>query len=401
MLKKTTLLLLSLILVLGGLGAGAAAAYTPANGARFNDPGGDREAVNRSMVHIRRSIQSAKKGSIIRIATYSHSRRDITEALIDACKNRKVTVQMVINDNFISKTTQRLRRVLGGNTKPHFKDACHPRKKKKGEEKYAEPSYLKVCFQSCRKGAGNQHMKFYLFSDVGDARDVVMVGSTNIARFAAKTHFNDLFTQANRSRMFRDYSAIHRQLAQDRRVKKVARTFQHGDLTSEFGAVVARGPKDPVIKRLKRISCAGGTQVRITMYAWVGDRGAYIARQVAKLRRQGCNIRAILSGPSKDVKRILKGAGVSIRSADIDRDDNTATGFGETAWERFTHEKWMSVNGGYAGKRQKIVFTGSENWSGLSFLNDEVTVTIPRESVWAQYNSHFDFVWNFRTRAYG
>ncbi len=72
---------------------------------------------------------------------------------------------MVINDNFISKTTQRLRRVLGSNIDPHFKDACHPRNKKKGEQKYEEPSYLKVCFQSCRKGAGNQHMKFYLFSD--------------------------------------------------------------------------------------------------------------------------------------------------------------------------------------------------------------------------------------------
>ncbi len=184
-------------------------------------------------------------------------------------------------------------------------------------------------------------------------------------------------------------------------MKRVARTFHHGDLTSEFGAVVARGPKDPVVKRLKRISCAGGTQIRITMYAWVGDRGAYIARRVADLRRKGCNIRAILSGPSRDVKKILKRR----RRLDPQRRHRPRrqpkTGFGDTAWDRFTHEKWMSVNGGYAGKRQKIVFTGSENWSGLSFLNDEVTVTIPRASVWAQYNSHFDFVWNFRTRAYG
>jgi len=399
--KKTGMLVLSLLIVFTGLGAGAAHAYTPGTGGRFNDPAGDREAINRSMVHIRKSIESAERGSVIRIATYSHSRADITNALIDACKNRNVSIQMVINDNFISKTTQRLRRVLGSNIDPHYKDACHPRSREKGEEKHPEPSYLKVCYQSCRKGAGNQHMKFYLFSDTGQARDVVMVGSTNIARYAAKTHFNDLFTQANRSGMFRDYSFIHRQLAEDKRVKKVYRKFVNGDLVTEFGAVVARGPKDPVAKRLAKVSCAGGTQIRITMYAWVGDRGRFLARRVADLSRKGCNIKAILSGPSKDVKRILKAGGVAIRSADMDLDNNTETGFGETAWERFTHEKWMSVNGTWAGQQRKIVWTGSENWSGLSFLNDEVTIMIPRAEVWQQYDSHFDFVWNFRTRAYG
>jgi hypothetical protein len=148
------------------------------------------------------------------------------------------------------------------------------------------------------------------------------------------------------------------------------------------------------------VSCAGGTQIRVIMYAWVGDRGLYLARRMVDLRRKGCNVKAILSGASRDVKKALKNGGVSIRSADIDLDNNPDTGFGDTAWDRFTHEKWMSLNGGYAGKQQKIVWTGSDNWSGLSFLNDEVTITIPRASVWAQYNSHFDFEWNHRTRSF-
>ena len=93
---------LSLLIAITSLGAGAAYAYTPPGGARFNDPSGGRAAENTSMVHIRKSIQSAKRGSIIRIATYSHSRADITNALIDACKNRNVTVQMVINPVAIS-----------------------------------------------------------------------------------------------------------------------------------------------------------------------------------------------------------------------------------------------------------------------------------------------------------
>lgn len=100
------------------------------------------------------------------------------------------------------------------------------------------------------------------------------------------------------------------------------------------------------------------------------------------------------------MKKSLREAGVGIRSADMNLDDNDETGFGETAWERFTHEKWMILNGTWNGKRQKIVWTGSENWSGLSFLNDELVVKIPRGDIWAQYNAHFDNVWSHHSRAY-
>ena len=78
--------------------------------------------------------------------------------------------------------------------------------------------------------------------------------------------------------MFRDYSFIHRQLAEDRRVKKVYRKFVNGDIVTEFGAVVARGPKDPVARRLAKVSCAGGCAARVR-----AGRGA-----VAGGREQRC-----------------------------------------------------------------------------------------------------------------
>ena len=404
MTKKYISLLLTVLIAVTGLGAGAAYAYTPETGTSFNDPSGSREAVNRSMVHIRKTIQSAKKGSIIRFATYTHNRADITNALLDACKQRNVSVQIVLNDNHTSQTTRRLIRVLGKNTAPHYKDACNPRRKPANPDAnkppHPDPSFVKICYQSCRKGAGNMHMKFFLFSEAGQAENVVMVGSTNTTRWAANVHFNDLFTQSNRAGMFRDYSKIHAQLARDTRVKSPYWKVTHGDLVTEFGSVVRRGPKDPVAKRLRAVSCAGGTTIRIVMYAWVGDRGLYLARRVADLRRRGCSVRAILSGASKDVKTALRNGGVSIRSADMNLDGDTSTGFGETAWERFTHEKWMALDGTWAGKRQKVVWTGSENWSGLSFLNDEVTIKIPRAGVHADYARHFEFLWKYRTREF-
>ncbi|MGI8901601.1 MAG: phospholipase D-like domain-containing protein [Nocardioides sp.] len=401
MTRRTISLLLSALVMLTGLSASPAHAYTPETGARFNDPSGDREAVNRSIIHIRRSIMSAKKGSIIRIATYTHNRADITNALIDACQQRHVTVQMVLNDNNTSVTTNRLMRVLGTNIEPHYADACHPRKKSKGSRgPHPDPSFVKICYQSCRKGAGNQHMKFFLFSETGQAKNVVMLGSTNTTRWAADVHFNDLFTQANRRGMFRDYSKIHAELAQDRRVRNPYWKVTNGDLVTEFGSVVARGPRDPVANRLGQVSCAGGTTIRIVMYAWVGARGLYLARRIADLRRRGCAVRAILSGASRDVKQALANGGVSMRSADMDLDYNTSTGFGDTAWDRFTHEKWMALDGTWAGRRQKVVWTGSDNWSGLSLLNDEVTIKIPRASVYGAYRDHFEFLWSYRTRSF-
>lgn len=398
MTKKTVSLLLGVLLMLSGLGAGAAQAYTPDTGSRFNDPSGTRETVNRSMVHLRRTIESAKKGSIIRIATYTHNRADITNALIDACKQRHVTVQMVLNDNNTSVTTRRLIRVLGHNTEPHRQDACNPRQKP--EEAHPDPSFVKICYQSCRKGAGNMHMKFFLFSETGETENVVMVGSTNTTRWAANVHFNDLFTQTGYGDMFRDYSKIHAQLARDQRVAHPYWKVAHGDLVTEFGNVVRRGARDHVARRLAKVSCAGGTTIRIVMYAWVGDRGLYLARRVADLSRRGCAVRTILSGASSAVKQALRSGGVAMRSADMDLDDNTETGFGDTAWERFTHEKWMSLDGTWAGERQKVVWTGSENWSGLSFLNDEVTIKVPRASVHGAYQQHFEFLWNHRTRSF-
>lgn len=384
--------------------AGAAHAYTPETGARFNDPSGSRAAVNTSMIHIRKAIASARRGSVIRIATYTHNRADITDALLDACRKRNVTVQVVLNDNHTSQTTNRLRRVLGTNTDPHWNDACNPRRKPADpaseKQPHPDPSFVKICFQSCRKGAGNQHMKFFLFSRTGEAENVVMVGSTNTTRWAAKVHFNDLFTQTGRADMFADYSKIHGQMAQDRRVRNPYWKVQHGDLVTEFGGVVRRGSRDPIARRLSAVSCAGGTTIRIVMYAWTGDRGLYLARRVAELRRKGCNVRAILSGASADVKNALRSGGVAIRSADMDLDGNASTGFGDTRWDRFTHEKWMALDGTWNGSRQQVVWTGSENWSGLGYINDEVTITIPRAGVHAAYARHFEFLWNHRTRSF-
>ena len=321
--------------------ATAAGKYTPKTGVVFNNPmvpGGANRIVN----HVRKTIDAAPRNSVIRIAAYSFDRGDVADALIRACRNRHVTVQIVLNDNFVSRPTRRMRRLMGTSMKPRWKDACHKVKKPKNPSKhpdirpYPEPSFVRVCHAACRMGGefGNQHMKFYLFSKAGKAKNVVMFGSANLTGYAAHVHWNDLFT-ARSKQLFTDYSKIFKELARDRRIKNTYRVFESGDLVSEFGAKRnSKGPRDPIMKRLAQVSCAakggtgvsGRTAIRISMYGWRGSRGLYLARRIGNLSREGCNIAVLVSGASGAVLNALRSGGVRVRSASLDLDDDKETG---------------------------------------------------------------------------
>lgn len=406
MLRKFCAVVLTAVL-LAGYGVAAAVAYTPEQGSAFNNPRGKFDARNRLAEKLRNTIDSAPRHSVIRIAVYSFDRRDLGDALVAAC-DRHVAVQIVINDNWISGQVKRLQRRLGTNIDPRWDDRCNPREEPvdplSTSEPYPEPSFLKVCYRSCRLGGpGNQHMKIYMFSQAGNATNLIMVGSNNMTHYAAYTHWNDMFTVQGQADMFAAYSAVYRQLAEDRKVAQPYVVIPSGDLTTEFGPLqdVPRS-QDPVARRLAGISCRaiggtgskGHTVLRIAMYAWSGDRGRYLAGRVADLRRKGCVVKAILSGARGDVKRTLRRGGVRMRSADLDLDDDKETGFGETPWEHFTHEKWMALNGTWNGAPYRGVWTGSENWSNKSLHNDEITLQISRGSAHRAYARHFEALWS-------
>jgi phosphatidylserine/phosphatidylglycerophosphate/cardiolipin synthase-like enzyme len=403
---KRFLAVLLAVLVLTGSGAVAAVAYTPDQGAAFNNPYSNATAKNSLATKLRSTIAATPKHSVIRIAVYSFDRRELGDALVAAC-DRHVAVQIVINDNWISGQVKRLQRRLGTNIDPRWNDRCNPREQPQDpastQQPYPEPSFLKVCYRACRVGGpGNQHMKIYMFSQTGNTSNVIMVGSNNMTYYAARTHWNDMFTVQGHADMFANYSTVYRQLAEDKKVAQPYLVFTSGDLTTEFGPLqnVPRS-QDPVARRLAGVSCRavggtgsnGHTIIRIAMYAWSGDRGRYLANQIAGLRRKGCIVRAILSGARKDVKHVLRKGGVQLRSADMNLDDDEETGFGETPWEHFTHEKWMSLNGTWNGAPYRGVWTGSENWSNKSLHNDEIVLQIARAGAERSYARHFDSLW--------
>ncbi len=387
MLRKACAVMATVLVVLTSV-AGAASAYTPDQGPIFNNPRGNAEARDRIVTHIVRTINSTPKHSTIRIAAYSNDRPDVVDALI-AAHQRGVDVQMVLNDNWTSGATRRLVRVVGQDTNRR--------------------SFIAICRGSCRGGAGNQHMKFYLFSKAGSADDVVMVGSANTTGYGARTQWNDMFTATEEPALRDLYTKIFEQLVRNRRVAEpyVRRTagvyenefFPHNDTTAE---------NDPVMERLNGVRCAasggtgshGHTVIRIVMYGWGADRGLYLAQKVADLDKSGCDVKALLSAPGRKIVGTLQRGGVLVKSADLDLDNNDATGFDDTPYEVFTHQKYMALSGSYRGDMGYQVWTGSENWSGMGMINDEVVIRIPKRSAYEKYVANFDYVWSNYSRWY-
>ena len=377
--------LLSAVLLVAGLPA-PAQAYTPGSGPLFNNPRGNLEAKDRILTHIVKTIESTPRGSEIRIAAYSNDRPDVVDALIRA-HQRGVDVQVVLNDNWTSGATRRLVRSLGQDTNRR--------------------SFVAICAGSCRGGFGNQHMKFYLFSRAGKAQDVVMVGSANLTGYGARVQWNDMYTTSNAAELRDLYTMVFEQLVRDRRVAEPYIHKSVGDYENEFFPMPSMTAEhDPVLERLDAVRCAatggtgskGRTVIRIVMYGWVDSRGLYLAQRVADLDRSGCDVRVILSAPGGRVVRTLMRGGVLVKSADLDLDHNENTGFDETPYEVFTHQKYMALSGSYRGEMGYQVWTGSENWSNLGLRNDEVTIRVPGRSTHAAYVANFDYLWADHTR---
>jgi hypothetical protein len=59
----------------------------------------------------------------------------------------------------------------------------------------------------------------------------------------------------------------------------------------------------------------------------------------------------------------------------------------------FTHQKYMALSGSFRNNMGHQVWTGSENWSGMGMINDEVTIRIPKRGAYTKYVTNFNYVW--------
>lgn len=390
----------------GSPGGGLHTTWKPAPGAAFNYPVGGTAARTALVRRVIAAINHTPRGETIRIAAYSFDRTDVMNALLRA-HSRGVHVQMVLNDNWFSHQTFHLRHVFGHNIHAS--------------------SFVAFCSGSCRGGPGNLHMKVYAFSRSGAAQDVVITGSANMTDRAVSLQWNDLYTMNNQTVLYNTFLHIFSQLKRDRAVSNRWVLFHSGSISGQFyktGQTTTRttssvstktfsklpGPtQDPVLQRLKRVRCTavkgaginGHTVIRITMYGWNHARGQWLARQVVDLKRRGCDVKTILGVPGGGVVSTLHAGGVPMRSSDY-KYINTGT-ITDPVWviDFYSHLKVLAINGNMSGKPVHSVWTGSENWSPMSFRNDELILRIDSASNYKKYAGWFDFMWNHGTHKMG
>lgn len=371
---------------------------------------------------------SNKPQPVIHITTYlmDHT-RSVTD-LIDACK-RGVAVRVIIDEDIDNKNSRRLISALNGdNVKDRNHDGKPDRKADRGpcnrplkqdraarssvdpgevlmsREQAArsvdaplgdsvtwgrDGSYVKRCTPSCRSGKGNMHMKIYLFSQTGKARDVVMVSSSNINRGGAKLGWNDMYIMRGRPKSYAEYVQQHLAMTYGLPAPRKGVFFDDGPYTSRFFPIKDAGKaKDPVMHDLDKIRCRGSawgaTQLHISMFYWKGTRGNYIATKLLDMARAGCQIHIIYGAPSRQIAERLRTAA---RNNLIDLYDSRWD-FNEDGWNEVrTHSKFVLVRGSYEGNDKKwVVMTGSPNWvAGSLSKGDESTLNIELKSAYDAY----------------
>jgi phosphatidylserine/phosphatidylglycerophosphate/cardiolipin synthase-like enzyme len=352
----------------GGVAARTAAAgprYRPAPGVTFNTPGD--QSINNKVL---RAIRHTWKRYKIRAMTWNLNSWVFVRALREA-HERGVSVRLIMS--------RRLAREQG----PGGPFRTLQRALEKGSRGRPEQyrSWARTCENSCRGRRGAMHTKMYVFSQSGAQRRVVMSSSANLTGSAAGNQYNDMFTVTGNKVPYRRSIAVFNQAAQDRPAAPIV--YKSGALRGWFQPRFNR--VDLPLRMLDQVRCHGArgagirgrTSVRIAQDVILGNRGIRLARKIRELDRHGCNIRLVYSQLGGKVWQILRN--VPRNHLVQDRD-------GDGAYDVYLHMKAMAISGRYGNRRGvRIVYQGSENWSGLAKQSDEQGLIIKRDGVERQY----------------
>lgn len=357
--------------------------FTPARGVTFNSPLADRGTRRAIFNKILRSIDAAPRGSTIRIFSWNFLTRDGADALLRAQK-RGVTVRLLMdngnNTAFVNSPYRRLRSSL------HKWNKNHPKMTK---------SWAKTCKNSCRGKQGAAHAKFYLFSQSGKAKRVVMQGSANFTVASTNNQWNDIYTTIGDQNAWSFYDQVFREAAKDQQVKGpmlTSKTANRELIQFPLGKNVV----DPVMQLLNKVKCRGATntashrtRLRIAPDVIRNDRGMRLAKKIRQLWNQGCDIKIGYTVVGIDIGRYLRSSGGRgpVPMKHLVQDFN-----GDGEFDNYFHLKAMSIIGNVGGKRGNyVVLNGSSNWSGLASVSDENIGVYWNQKLTKRYDGHIDY----------
>jgi phosphatidylserine/phosphatidylglycerophosphate/cardiolipin synthase-like enzyme len=370
-----------------------AAPYTPKPGVVFNNAAGSKASERRLQTVLNNAI-SAVPGcpagtagcQTITMAMYLFSEKSTADRLIAAHK-KGINVRFLI-DNGAWDTAQvkRLRKAFGTSTKNR--------------------SYV----VKCNKGAcmsdypyATIHVKYYLFSQSGTAKNVSIISSANPHRVNIYNSFNNTHTINNNL-------AIYKQLTQyfnDMVLNKQNHRYGNGKNTTSGKYTVYIYPQRTAsggeiiqyLDVLKGVQCRtapnmgskGRTVVRMNMWGFTNPR-MDVAKRLWSLQNSGCKVDVTLNRgrASRTIMRQLtkttKHGKMVVEDAWKDKNRNDYA-------EQYTHFKSLIVNGWVEGKNQRVVWTGSQNLtSNGSLYNDDMVLRIKDGGTYFAYSKMFSYI---------
>jgi hypothetical protein len=358
--------------------------FTPRSGPTFNSPVGDASAQRAIFRKIMRSINSSPRGSNINIFSWNFLTSEGKDALLRA-QRRGVRVRLLMDKRNLQRIDNPpFRRLRAGLQQGN--------RRVEGKRR----SWARVCEGTCRGGGGSAHSKFFMFSEVGKARKVVMQGSANFTVASSTNQWNDIYTHAGNRAVWDFVGAVFGQAARDKRTTSpyAARSFK--DFRLLFFPNVGRNSPDPVMQTLNRVKCQGATntgsgrtRIRIAPDVIRQDRGMRLARKLRQMWQNGCDIRIGYTVVGIKIGRMLRSDGgrgpVPMKHLVQDFD-------GDGQFDNYFHLKSMSIVGNYGGDRSNhLLLNGSANWSGLAKVSDENLGVYRNKGRVLRYQKHINY----------
>ncbi|MGY0023993.1 phospholipase D-like domain-containing protein [Streptomyces sp. YJ-C3] len=371
--------------------AAADDAPTWTEGPVFNNPLGTADQQYAIRTRLLDLTNAALPGSYIKVAVYHVWETTISDALV-AAKNRGVNVQVVLDSSSVkdrpaNPVYEQLKAALGTSpTSRSFVTLCPTDKSCLGDPKF---------------GKSIMHNKFWLFSAVKGATNVVVETTSNSTPSASTRFFNDALVLPDNRVLYGAFSDYFDDMAAKLWKNWDYRTVSNGYYKAYFfpraGTTTST---DTLHSVLNNISCtykdAGGvkrsTVVRAAIFQITRQS---IADKLVALKKAGCTVSIEYATTDSGTWKSLHATGAPpVRCYNDDRDPLNPGGAKLTT-PFIIHTKYVLIDGMYDGARNKITFTGSQNASGPALReNDESYVKIDDDSVHDTYRTHFGNVWN-------
>jgi HKD family nuclease len=353
----------------------------------FNDPAGTTTDQNRIRDYLTGLINGTAPGAEIRVSMYGFTDDVVADALVSA-QQRGVTVRVILDDYTLG---------LDNNEYPTLREGL-------GTD-LSQPSWVLACppGRACiadrdldGTGKGINHSKFFMFSQVGGASNVLVQTSANMTATQRTDYFNNAVTLTDAG-IYGAYKTYFDELMkygtspvglQDHYVATTSGPYKsyffprHEASGTTYNTDAGT---DTVKLILDNVNCSGGTQIRVAMYAFSRTQ---VAQKLVDLKKSGCSVYLANDAhtDSRGTPNLYPAVEDIVYGKLTQRVEcNDGPGIG-------VHSKYLLINGTYDGRPdRKLVFTGSHNYTYPALrANDEALLKIDNAAIYEQYRANHD-----------